>query len=134
MRTEETGKLIFHSAVCSALTDTERNLRLDPFGGEESHKPISIVKSSGTLDDQLNPLRSQAQTFDPDELIGMTYLKDREEDGQRLRAKIVRKIIETDEATEKQCINYLVHVDKADMDEIISYNEVVDMLECQFAE
>ena len=67
---------------------------------------MSMVKSSGTLDDQLNPLRSQAQTFDPDKLIGMTYLKDCEDDGQLLRAKIVRKIIETDEANENQCIKY----------------------------
>ena len=67
---------------------------------------MSMVKSSGTLDDQLNPLHSQTQTFDPDKLIGMTYLKDREDDGQRLRAKIVRKIIETDEANENQCIKY----------------------------
>ena len=44
IRTDDTNKVIYRSAVRSALTTDQRNLRIDPVEGE-TPKPIEIIKS-----------------------------------------------------------------------------------------
>jgi len=93
--TDDTQKIIYRSAVRSALNPTERNLRLSALGGESS-KPIQeIVKTRTPLEGEPNALKTvQMPTFSPEELIGRTYLTDPDEDGQSFRARIVCKIEE----------------------------------------
>jgi hypothetical protein len=40
-------------------------------------------------------------TIDPADLIGQTFLKDTEEDGQQFRARIVKTILDEDEERQK---------------------------------
>ena len=54
----------------------------------------------------------RAITFSPNDLVGRTFLKQPEEDGQRSRARIVRKIIELEDNKEK--IKFLVKLPEED--------------------
>jgi hypothetical protein len=42
------------------------------------------------LDDDDPSIKRRMVTIDPKDLIGRTFLKDTEEDGQRFRARVVR--------------------------------------------
>ena len=90
--TDDTKKVIYHSAV-RPWDDKDPNNCLDIFGGVEADKPIkSIIKSKEyTLPDVCTI------TFSLDDLVGRTFLKLPEEDGQRFQARIVHKIIEIEE-------------------------------------
>ena len=90
--TDDTKKIIYRSAV-RPWDDKDPNNHLDIFGGVEADKPIkSVIKSKEyALPDVC------AITFSPDDLVGRTFLKQPEEDGQRFRARIVCKIIEMEE-------------------------------------
>ena len=46
-------------------------------------------------------------TIDPKDLIGRTFLKDSEEDGQRFRARVVRAVIEKEESLNKESDHYM---------------------------
>ena len=71
-------------------------------------------------------------TFDPDELIGRTYLQDVDENGERYRAKIIQKLIERDKETQDARIKFLVTYEGHDKsDEIIDYTSVVDYIQQQ---
>jgi hypothetical protein len=107
--TDDTQKIIYHSAVHSRNTPNERNLCVAPFGGEENPKPIKVIKSK-LLEDMIpNGNAQNAFTFNPlttdeikgrfnlpdlmstpDPLIGRTFLTEEDEDGQRYHALISR--------------------------------------------
>ena len=71
-------------------------------------------------------------TFDPDELIGRTYLQDVAENGERYRAKIVQKIIERDKEARTERTKFLVTYEGHDKsDEIVDYTTVADYLQKQ---
>ena len=65
-----------------------------------------------------------AITFSLDDLAGRTFLKQPEDDGQRFRARIVRKIIEMEENEEK--IKFLVKLPDEEQDDIMAYNDIID--------
>ncbi len=67
--------------------------------------------------------------FSPDELIGLTFLRDTPDD-QKVRAKVVRKVIDRD-AENHQNIKFLLSLGDDEMEEIISYNELSDLIEEQ---
>jgi hypothetical protein len=69
---------------------------LDPLAGELGRKPIHVVKTNADVIGA-DPSEYKAKTISPDELIGWTYLRDPEEDGQRFRAKVVRNMIEMED-------------------------------------
>ena len=62
-------------------------------------------------------------TFSPDDLVGSTFLKQSEEDGQRFWARIVRKIIKMEENEEN--IKFLVKLPDEEQDEIMAYNYII---------
>ena len=70
-------------------------------------------------------------TIDPKDLIGRTFLKDTEEDGQRFRARIVREIIdkENEQKNDPDYIKFICEVDGNKADEIHTYNEILDHIE-----
>ena len=126
--TDDTNKIIYRSAVRSKDESKDYNQRLSAFNGDETEKPIkSIVKSK-----EYSLPNVRAKTFSPDDLIGRTFLKQPEEDGQRFRARIVRKIIEMDENEEK--IKFLVKLPDEEQDEIMAYNEIIDIIADQYEE
>jgi hypothetical protein len=54
-------------------------------------------------------------------------------DGQSHRALVARKIIDAD-SDNHQAIRFLLQIDEKDADEIISYNELSDLMEAQQSE
>jgi hypothetical protein len=74
----------------------------------------------------------RSPTFSPDDLVGCTFLMQPQEDGQRFRARIVRKIIEMDENEEK--IKFLLTLSDKDHDEIMAYNDIIDLIADQYEE
>ena len=123
--TDNTNKVIYRSAV-RPWDDKDPNNRLDIFGGVEADKPIkSIIKSKEYA---LPDVR--AITFSPDDLVGRTFLKQPEGDGQRFRARTVRKIIEMEANEEK--IKFLVKLPDEEQDEIMAYNDIIDIIADQY--
>ena len=57
--------------------------------------------------------------FSLDELLGQTYLEEME-DGQQMRARVSRKILDMDAANHQE-IKFLIEVDKGTFDEILAY-------------
>jgi hypothetical protein len=68
-------------------------------------------------------------TIDPKELIGQTFLKETEEDGQRFRARVVRAIIDKERQQDPQYTKFLCEVDGDVADEVLTYNEILDYIE-----
>jgi hypothetical protein len=64
--------------------------------------------------------------------MGRTFLKQPEEDGQRFRARIVRKIVEMDNREEK--IKFLVKLPNEEQDEIMAYSDILDIIKKQYGD
>ena len=98
---DESKELLFRSSIRPQLPRKQLTQGQDQILGENHHlydKPIqSIVRlaNEGSEPLQLDPCLSGVIL--PDELIGRSFLLDEDEDGQRLRATIVKQIIEIDE-------------------------------------
>jgi hypothetical protein len=125
---DDTNKILFRSYVRSAIPDGEPNKRLDSTEGEP--KPIvEFVKSPRSTKGE--PDRISMITFKPDDLISRTYLTEPDENGQRFRAKIVRKIVENAEALQErpEHVKFLVSVEGNKADEIVAYNDILSYLE-----
>ena len=128
--TSDTNKIIYRSAVRSARDTVELNRRSAPTVGETT--PIEIVKSPTRTLPNGEISTMTTQTFDPDELIGRTYLQDVDENGERYRAKITQKLIERDQDTQAARIKFLVTYEGHDKsDEIVDYTTVVDHIQKQ---
>jgi hypothetical protein len=94
-------------------------------GGEEATKDIIYSVADGL---QVDPTDLKLPLFSPDDLLGLTFLK-QTEDGQTIRAKVVRKIRDND-SENHQKIKFLVEVGDG-LDEILAYNELSDLIEQQ---
>ena len=123
--TNDTNKLIYRSAVRSAFTTTDKNLRASSFYKTPTDKkPVKqVVKSRERVPDIKSP------TFSCDDLIGHSFLMEPQEDGTRLRARVARKIIEMEDNKEK--VKFLLTLDEADRDEIIEYNDLLEIINSQ---
>ena len=63
--------------------------------------------------------------FNPDDLVGRTFLLPPRENGERLRAKVTRKVVEVIEKAKGervQKLSYNLGIDNGKVGEIISYN------------
>ena len=66
--------------------------------------------------------------FAPEELIGMTFLKDPpHSDGEPMRAKVVRQIMDRD-AENHQQIKFLLAMGDGELEELIEYNRLCDLI------
>jgi hypothetical protein len=72
-----------------------------------------------------NPSDLKLPEFLPDKLLGIRSLREFD-DGQTYRAKSVRKIINKDQENHGM-IEFLVGIDEAKFDEILTYNELLDI-------
>ena len=130
------NKVIYRSVIRSALDPSSRNKRLASLGGETLNNTpcdkVFICSNFDTtkLDDP--SVTRRMPTIDPKELIGRTFLKETEADGQRFRARIVRAIVDKNNELQQdpKYIKFLCEVDGDTADEIISYNEIMDFIEC----
>ena len=70
--------------------------------------------------------------FDPDDLIGRTFLLPPQENGERLRAKVTKKVVEEIEAEDANRIpniNFILDIGEGKVEEPITYNQLLDHLE-----
>ena len=143
--TDDTKKVLYRSNVRSALNSKERNLRMDPLGGETKF----IVKSrqdqfeddgtktnpqgskNGETNEEEETNVPKMPVFSPDDIVGRTFLLEPQEDGQRFRARIVRAIKDQDDelARHPDKIKFLCSINDDQYEEILSYNEVLDHIE-----
>ena len=82
--------------------------------------------------DETDPtVKKRMVTIDPKDLIGRTFLKDTEDDGQRFRARVVRAIVKDQEdlKTRPEYLKFVCEVPNSDVDEILTYNEILDHIE-----
>jgi len=143
--TDDTQKVLYRSAIRSAIEPGEQNLRLDPLGGEPPsfvklrHDPVTQMPfDPGGHDQTLSPTEeetnlSQLPTFHPSDLVGRTFLLDPQEDGQRFRARIVQAIEDQDADLHRNSDRYkfLCSINDDQYEEILSYNEILNFIEQQ---
>ena len=150
----DTQKIIYRSAVRPKKSSTP-NHRLAPHGGEgsassdpsedkhfllitpwiprrlltETEGPTVLIRSR----DQENPSGSKPMpTFDPSDLIGRTFLLPPEENGERHRAKVTRQVVEIidqDNGQRVENINFILRIGNGKVEELISYNQLLEHLE-----
>jgi hypothetical protein len=128
--TDDTLQVITRSSVRSALGAEDTNWRASTDAGEDGNggDGKAIVMSTNDIAAiAMEPSDLSLPEFSPDELLGQTYLKDME-NGQRMRAKVSRKIMDTD-AENHQKIKFLIEIGEGAFDEIIAYNELSDLIE-----
>jgi hypothetical protein len=131
----KSNKIIYRSAIRSALDPATRNQRLSPLGGETASNYLGdkiFIRSSTCQEDvevRDGPsVQRQMVTIDPKDLIGRTFLKDAEDDGQRFRARVVRAVIEKEDDLKKgsEYMKFICEVPNSTVDEILTYNEIID--------
>ena len=150
----DTQKTIYRSAVRPKKSSTH-NHRLAPHGGEvsassdpsedkiSSGSPLgspecsSLKQKSPTVfirpRDEENPSRSKPMpTFDPSDIIGRILLLPPEENGERHRAKVTRQVVEIidqDNGQRVENINFILDIGNGKVEELISYNQLLEHLE-----
>jgi hypothetical protein len=126
-------KVIYCSIIWSALDPTLRHKSLAQLGGEVSHAADKLfVRSKSEKANKDEPsVPRRMPTIDPKDLLGRTFLKDSESDGQRFRDRIVRAILEHDADMKRdpQHVTFLCEVNGDTADEIYTYNQVLDLIE-----
>jgi hypothetical protein len=82
-------------------------------------------RTSSTI---VDPSELKLPYFTPDELLNRTFLHGA--DGQRMRARVVRKIMDND-AHNHQNVKFLLEIGAGEFDEIIAYKKLSDLVERQ---
>ena len=131
-----TQKIIYRSAV-RPLTKSNPNYRLTEVGGEAStsKQPSSKVPTVfiRSRQDDADPSHMRHMPeFDPDDLTGRTFLLPPQENGERLRAKVTKKVfeqIEAEDANRIPNINFILDIGEGKVEEFITYNQLLDHLE-----
>ena len=131
-----TQKIIHRSAV-RTLTKSNPNHRLTEDGREAStsKQPSSIIPTVCIRSRQDDPDPSHIKPmpeFGPDDLIGRTFLLPPQENGERLRAKVTMKVVEEIEAEDDNRIpniNFILDIGEGKVEELITYNQLLDHLE-----
>ncbi len=74
--------------------------------------------------------------FTTDDLIGRSYLSQSEEDGTRRRIKIIEQLDDVDGilANDPNMIKFRANTDDGTIEEIITYNQIIDKLEAEDGE
>ena len=139
-----TQKIIYRSAVRS-ITKSNPNHRLDIDGGEfstsmgasEGSKPTKTPKVPTVFirskqDDAGPSIVKPMPEFDPDNLIGRTFLLPPQENGERFIAKVTKKVVEEIEAADGNRIpniNFILDIGEGKVEELITYSQLLDHLE-----
>ena len=140
----DTLKIIYYSAI-RPRTLKNPNQRLVPAGGEEDHQPHhKTLKHPTSSTDDGTPTKPDIPTvfiksrhddgptlskllpeFNPDDLLGRTFLLPPGDNGKRLTAKVSRKVVEVIEKADGervQKLSNILGIDNCKVEEIISYN------------
>lgn len=124
--TDDTQKIIHRSAIRTAADPSSANLRaLDEGDGEPSATPPTVFVKSRS-DAAGSPSIKNMPGFKPDDLIGRTFLQQPEENGERHRAQISKKITYEDD---DERVDFLITKGNGQPEEIIAYNEILAHIE-----
>jgi hypothetical protein len=126
--TVDTRKVLYRPQLRPYDTK-DLNIRAELLGGEDdsTSEPTPIIKSRSddreSKQDATNVNAPAPPVLDPQDLVGRTFLMDKQEDGQQHRAKIVRLIEDfentvTDNPTR---IKFVCSVDDNSAEEIFTY-------------
>ena len=132
---EDTKKILYRSAVRPS-NSAHPNKRLVPDGGESSQTPKPIIFVRSRQDDSPSATKPMAE-YNPNDLIDRTFLLPKNEQGERLRATIKRKVIETSKLLDDQydnaidTINFHLDVGQGRAEAIMSYVQILDHLDHQ---
>ena len=129
--TVDTHQIIYHSAAHSTLFKDEKNLNLKFSEGEDDpHKQMKqVLHTQDTESDEYETL--PFSPLKPDDLIRHTFLTTPTEDGQHFHAHIIQFIEEINDSTNEVCTKFLVHKSDDELDEIMGYHELLEILEEQ---
>ena len=101
-----------------------------PEGSSSEQKAPTVFIRSRVKE---NPSGSKPMpTFDPSDLIGRTFLLPPEENGERHRAKVTRQVVEIidqDNGQRIENINFILDIGNGKVEELISYNQLLEHLE-----
>ena len=106
-------------------------------GSSEGSKPTKTSKVPTVLirsrqDDAGPSIIKPMPEFHPDNLIGRTFLLPPQENGERLRAKVTKKVVEEIEAADGNRIlniNFILDTGEGKVEELITYIQSLDHLE-----
>ena len=140
--TADTQKVIFRSQVrpCSG---EDPNVRADLLGGEDDPPSPGdpVIKSRHASADgepkqvttpMVPPVPPEppdtTPVFNPEDLVGRTFLLDEQEDGQRFRARIVKLIEDHESSVEENPtrIKFVCSVNDDKAEEVITYNKLLE--------
>ncbi len=128
----ESRRIIYRSAVRPSTPQHPNKRLMSPAGESSKISPIVFVRSRhDNSQKSIKPMPS----FDPDTLIGRTFLMPPTERGERLRATIKQQVISTSQDLEESLstsldkINFLCQVGQGRSEAILSYNQILDYLE-----
>jgi Reverse transcriptase (RNA-dependent DNA polymerase) len=139
--TDDTQKVIYRSLV-RPYSIADPNFRAVMPGGEEDDvigDPIDPIIKSKTpsssfanhdITTQAPPSQPPPPVFNPEELIGRTFLMDKQENGEVHRARIVQMIEdhESDVKDNPTMIKFRLSINNDAAEEIITYNRLLDYL------
>ena len=97
---DDTRKILYRSAFRPS-DSAHPNKCLVSDGGESSQTPKPIIFVRSREDDSQSATKPISE-YNPDDLIGRTFLLPKNEQGERLRATIKRKVIETSKLLDNQ--------------------------------
>ena len=122
---QDTGQLVAHSNICPVKDPVFPNRNecqsLNP--GDTlppTSKPV-VQSISDYFEDSIH-----LPVFSPEELVGMTFLHDTR-NGQTIHAKVVQQILNRD-AADHQAIKFLLSMNDGELETIIAYNELSDII------
>ena len=143
---------ILHRSALRPRSPKDYNKRLVDDGGEEDHQPHSKpTKHPTSVPDDEKPAQPATPTvyiksrhddgptsskllpeFNPHDLVGRTFLLPPGDNVERLRAKVTRKVVEDIDQVDGervQNLSFILGIGNGKLEEIISYNQLVDHLE-----
>jgi hypothetical protein len=140
----DSNTVIYRSLVRPFSPD-DPNIRAEMLGGEESNLNLApIIKSHhdsdhdskhptttiGDSDENKENGEPPSVVFNPDDLVGRTFLLDPQEDGQQFRARIVKLIKDHEEKVEENPtkLKFLLSVNNDKAEEVITYNQLLEFL------
>ena len=146
-RSYSTTNLGIYRSALRPRTPKDSNKRLVDAAGEEDHQPhenplniqpqCQMGEATPTVyiksrhDD--GPTSSMPLPgFNPDDLVGRTFLLPPGDNGERLRAKVPRKVVEDIEQADGgrvQKCSFILGIGNGKLEEIIFYNQLGDHLE-----
>ena len=132
---DDTKEILYRSAVRPS-DSAHPNKHLVSEGGESSQTPKPIVFVMSRQDNSQSATKLMAE-YNPDDPIGRTFLLPKNEQGERLRSTIKRKVIETSKLLDNQHdnaidkINFHLDVGLGRSRAIMSYVQILDHLDQQ---